>query len=337
MSFGPFAIISLFYVVIGVRVVYRLVRAWSTVWDRNFTQSDRSIVDEAAFFVLVPISVALHELGHAVAIWAMGGAVVDFGYYGFAGYVSYFPAEFSQTQQTIIAAAGSLVNLLLCLIAFGLVFYRKPPMRAAYNELLLQFAFLSGLNAFIVYPLLDLASGMNGDWRQMYDSGVPWLSGLIVIVQAGVLYTGYWLATNARTKARMASLTDVPPGFERGLLGGLRPGQIDTSTLSPVERTLQEAASRVTSGWADPVKSHLQRFGGGTAMVLEWNGGREGRVAVAARSFENGRTDIVRLSSAAAGSAPLPPQLLHQWPALPSTEQLTMGLRVAMEAAERGS
>lgn len=337
MSFGPFAIISLFYVVIGVRVVYRLVRAWSTVWDRSFTQSDRSIVDEAAFFVLVPISVALHELGHAVAIWAMGGTVVDFGYYGFAGYVSYFPAEFSQTQQTIIAAAGSLVNLLLCLIAFGLVFYRKPPMRAAYNELLLQFAFLSGLNAFIVYPLLDLASGMNGDWRQMYDSGVPWLSGLIVIVQAAVLYTGYWLATNARTKARMASLTDVPPGFERGLLGGLRPGQIDTSTLSPVERTLQEAASRVTSGWADPVKSHLQRFGGGTAMVLEWNGGREGRVAVAARSFENGRTDIVRLSSAAAGSAPPPPQLLHQWPALPSTEQLTMGLRVAMEAAERGS
>ena len=135
----------------------------------------------------------------------------------------------------------------------------------------------------------------------------------------------------------MASLTDVPPGFERGLLGGLRPGQIDTSTLSPVEHTLQEAASRVTSGWADPVKSHLQRFGGGTAMVLEWNGGREGRVAVAARSFENGRTDIVRLSSAAAGSAPPPPQLLHQWPALPSTEQLTMGLRVAMEAAERGS
>ena len=44
---------------------------------------------------MVPISVALHELGHAVAIWSMGGEVVDFGYYGFAGYVSYYPCEFS--------------------------------------------------------------------------------------------------------------------------------------------------------------------------------------------------------------------------------------------------
>lgn len=336
MPFGPFAILSLFYVAIGVRVVYRLIRSWPKVWDRSFTQSDRSIVDEAAFFVLVPVSVALHELGHAVAIWAMDGTVVDFGYYGFAGYVSYFPAEFSLEQRTFIAAAGSLVNLALCLVSFGLVFFRKPPMRAAFNELLLQFAFLSGINAFIVYPLLDLASGMNGDWRQMYDSGVPWLSGVVVVIQAGVLGLGYWLITNARTKAKMVSLTDVPPGFERGILGGIRPGQIDTSTLSPVERALQEAASRVTSGWAEPVKSHLQRFGGGTAMVLEWGAGGEHRIAVAARSFENGRTDIVRLSSAAAGSTPPPPKLLHQWPALPSIDQLTLGLRVAMEAAERG-
>ncbi len=336
MPFGPFAIISLFYVVIGVRVVYRLVRSWSTVWDRSFTQADRSIVDEAAFFVLVPVSVALHELGHAVAIWGMDGTVVDFGYYGFAGYVSYFPFEFSLVQQTIIAAAGTVVNLALCLLAFGLVFFRKPPMRAAYNELLLQFAFLSGLNAFVVYPLLDLASGMNGDWRQMYDSGVPWLSGLIVFIQAAVLYGGYWLATNTRTKAQLVTLTGVPTGFERGILGGIRPGKIDAATLSPVERTLQEAASRVASGWSEPLTSHLQRFGGGMAMVFEWSDGGGDRLAVAARSFENGRTDIVRLSSAAASSTPPPPKLLHQWSALPSTDQLTLGLRVAMESAERG-
>lgn len=336
MSIGPFAILSLFYVVIGIRVIYRMVRSWHDVWDLKFTQADRSIVDEAAFFVLVPISVALHELGHAVAIWTLGGTVVDFGYYGFAGYVSYFPAEFSATEQTIIAAAGSLVNLILCLAAFAVVFLRRPPMRAAYNELLLQFAFLSGLNAFIVYPLLDLASGMNGDWRQMYDSGVPWLTGVIVAVQAGVLYGGYRLATDARSKARMASLTGVPPGFERGLLGGIRPGQVDTASLSPVERTMQEAASRVASGWSTPVRTHLQRFSGGTGLVLEWSGGGS-QIAIAARSFENGRMDIVRLAGARDGQTPPPPQLLHQWPALPTAEQLTIGMRVAMEAAERGA
>jgi hypothetical protein len=337
MPFGPFAIISLIYVVIGVRVLYRLAGSWNTVWDRNFTQQDRSIVDEAAFFVLVPISVALHEFGHAVAIWSMGGEVVDFGYFGFAGFVSYYPEQFSEVQRTIIAAAGSLVNLILCLAALAVVFLRRPPMRASTNELLLQFTFLSGINAFVVYPLLDLASGMNGDWRQMYDSGVPWLTGVIVVVQVGVLYGGYWLATDPAMKARMASLTDVPPGFVRGIFGGIQPGKIDPASLSPVERTLQESADRVSSGWAEPVKTHIQRFSGGTALVLEWNGGNSTKRAVAARSFESGRTDIVSLGLASAGATPPPPKLLHQWTSLPTSDQLTLGLRIAMESAEQGS
>jgi hypothetical protein len=334
MSFGPFAIISLIYVFIGIRVVYRLVGSWSSVWDRRFTQQDRGIVDEAAFFVLVPISVALHELGHATAIWLMGGKVVDWGFYGFAGFVSYYPAQFSDVQQTLIAAAGSLVNLILCLLAFGFVLLRRPPMRASFNELLIQFAFLSGANAFIVYPLLDLASGLNGDWRQMYDSGVPWLTAIIVAVQFGALALGYWLATNPAMKARFASLTDVPTGFERGLFGGIKAGQIDIATLSPTERTLQEASERVSSGWSQPVKSQVQRFDAGTAIVLEW-GQQPARNAVATRVFSNGRTDIVRLHSARPGEQPRPPQLLHQWPSLPSADQLTIALRVSMEAIDQ--
>ncbi len=334
MSFGPFAIISLIYVVIGIRVVYQLVGSWSSVWDRRFTQQDRGIVDQAAFFVLVPVSVALHELGHAMAIWIMGGEVVDWGFYGFAGFVSYYPAQFTDVQQTVIAAAGSLVNLILCLLAFGLVLLRRPPMRAAYNELLIQFAFLSGANAFIVYPLLDLASGMNGDWRQMYDSGVSWLTAIIVSVQLGTLALGYWLATNPAMKARFASLTDVPGGFERGLFGGIKPGQIDIATLSPSERTLQEASERVSSGWSQPVKSQVQRFDAGTAIVLEW-GQQPARNAVATRVFKNGRTDIVRLHATRASDQPRPPQLLHQWAGLPNADQLTLALRVSMEAIDQ--
>jgi hypothetical protein len=333
MSFGPFAILSLFYVVIGVRVVFRLIRSWTTVWDRNFTQQDRGIVDEAAFFVLVPVSVALHELGHAVAIWAMDGEVVDWGFYGFAGFVSYYPAQFSAVEQTLVAAAGSLVNLILCVGAFGLVLYRRPPMRAPFNELLVQFAFLSGANAFIVYPLLDLVSGMNGDWRQMYDSGVPWLTGVIIAIQAGTLALGYWLATNPAMKSRWASVTDVPPGYERGLFGGIKPGQIDIAQLSPGERSLQEAVDRVTSGWAAPVSTHLQRIPNGTAVILEW-GTPHQRKAIAVREIGERGTDIVRLPLVKGGQDAPPPILLHRWPTRPSTDALTMGLRVAMEQVD---
>src|SRR5688572_21338060 len=163
MGFGPFILLSLFYAVIGVRVVIQVVQRRRELFDRRFTQADRSLVDQAAFFILVPIAVALHELGHAVAIWLFGSEVVDFGYYVFAGFVSY-PGGLDEWQEILIALAGTFVNVVLSAIAIGIVFLKKPPLRAAYNELLLQFALLSGFNALIFYPLIDVIGGMNGDW-----------------------------------------------------------------------------------------------------------------------------------------------------------------------------
>ncbi len=336
MGFSPFILISLFYVVIGIRSVFRLSRSWKAVWDERFTPSDRMLVDEAAFFILIPIAVALHELGHAVAIWTMGGEVLEFGYYGFAGYVAYDPFGFSATQQTIVAAAGTVVNLTLCLIGLAIAFLWRPPLRAPVNELLLQFVLLSGINAFIVYPVLDVASGLNGDWRQMYESGVPWLTALLVAMQAAVIFAGYWLVTNDGAKARIARLTAIPSGFERGLLGGVRPGKVDRATFSPSERTLHDASDRVASGWPEPVRTDVQRFDGGTALVLQWSVAGRPR-AVAARTLASGRTDILGLSLIGNNPEQTPPRLLHRWPGLPTVDELTLGIRLAMEAVDRES
>lgn len=335
MEFSPFLFISLIYAVIGVRVIARLVRSGRAVWDSGFSPSDRALVDEAAFFVLIPVSVALHELGHAVAIWTLGGEVVDFGYYGFAGFVSYVPFGFTATEQTIIAAAGSIVNLVLCLAAIGVVLLAGRRMRAPFNELLVQFAVLSGFNAFVVYPVLDLASGLNGDWRQMYDSGVPWLTTLIVAFQAVTLALGYWLLTSSGSKARIARLVGIPPGFERGWFGGMRPGSVDLDRLSPTERVLRGAAERVASGWSDPVRTDIQQFDGGTAVILQWGGGRQPK-AVATRALAGGRTDLLALSPVAGDGRSPSPRLMHQWPDVPSEDDLTLGIRLAMETVDNG-
>ena len=331
MGLGPFSIISLIYVVIGIRSVSRLINRWGEVWDRRFTVQDRQLVDEAAFFALVPVSVALHELGHAIAIWASGREVVDFGFYGFAGYVSFIPAGLSDVQLTVIAAAGSLVNLILSLGAVALVFLR--PFRAAINELLIQFAIVSGANAFIVYPLLDLASGLNGDWRQMYSSGVPWLTAIIVAVQVGMIAAGYWLYSNDWARARLAKVTDVPAGMQRGYFGGIIPGTIDVQALNPSERSLREATERVASGWPAKVESGIQRFDTGTAMTLAWQRSGHG-YAIAARSFASGRTDIVALNGRGGDGRP---QLIRGWAEPPPTDELTMALRIAMETVEQAA
>lgn len=331
MDFGPFSLLSLMYVVIGVRVIAQIVQRGKKLWDRNFTPQDRTLVGQASFFILIPISVALHELGHAIAVWSFGKEVVDFGFYGFAGYVSYFPFGLSDVQQTIISAAGSLVNLLLIAIVLAVIFLKTPSFRAAINEVLIQFAVLSGLNAFILYPVLDLVSGMNGDWRQMYDSGVPWLSGLIIAIQALVIGAGYWMLTNARMKARFARLTDVPPGYERGLLGGLQPAKIAPMDMKPHEIAMREAVERVSSGWQHKVTTQLQRFAAGSAILLQWTDGPM-QYVVAVRRFDTGLTELLQFPTTGESRTP---RVRHRWQETPSADDLTRGLRILMETIER--
>jgi hypothetical protein len=333
LGFDGFIIISLIYAVIGVQAVYKLIRNWRATWDLTFTQQDRILVDQAAFFVLVPVSVLLHEGGHAVMVKVFGAEIVDFGFYGFAGYVSYV-GRLNDVEQMIIAAAGVFVNLILCLLALGAVFLKRPPFRAAINELLIQFTFISALNAFVVYPVLDVLSGLNGDWRQMYDGGVPWLTAVIVGVQAAILAAGYWMISAPGPKARIAALTDIPPGLDRGAMGGLKRGTVAPQSLSPTERLLNEAVSRVSSGWPQRVTTGIQRFPQGTAMTLEWNNGRRPHVA-AARAFATGRTDIVGFRVPDNSSQPAPPVVLHSWAIPPSVDELTIALRLGMETVDR--
>jgi hypothetical protein len=331
MDFGPFTLLSLMYVVIGIRVITQVVQRGKKLWDHNFTPQDRALVNQASFFILIPLSVAFHELGHAIAIWSFGKEVVDFGFYGFAGYVAYFPFGLSDLQQTIISAAGSIVNLLLIVVVLAVLFLKRPPFRAAINEFMIQFAFLSGLNAFIFYPLLDLASGMNGDWRQMYGSGIPWLSGLVIGVQAAVIGAGYWMMTSPRMKARFARLTHVPPGYERGLLGGLQPGKIPAMDMKPHEITMREAVERVSSGWQHRVTTQLQRFAKGSAILLQWANGPIQHV-VAVRRFDTGITELIQFPTTGESRSP---RVLLRWQDTPNADDLTRGLRIVMETVER--
>jgi hypothetical protein len=325
MGFGPFVLLSLFYAVLGIRVVVQLATRWRTTFDRSFTAADRSLVDQAAFFVLVPISVALHELGHAVAIRALGGRIEGWGYYGFAGYVGYDPRGFSPAEQVLIAAAGTIVNLLLAAGALAIVFGRRP--RAAINELLLQFTFLSLVNALVVYPLLDVLSGLNGDWSQIYFGGVPALSALIAVLHAAILGLLFWAWRSDRVRARVARLTDASPPLHRLRLGERRRDELEAATgaAASVEATLREAAARVASGWPEPVEGVIQRRSGGLLLVLTWTGGGSTR-AVLAWAPDRGGVEL-RGSAQPAGFGPV----MARDPGPVDADRLTLALRLAME------
>ncbi len=350
MGFDGFILLSLFYAIIGVRVVGQIVARRREIFDLRFTEADRALVQQAAFFVLVPISVALHEFGHAVAIWSLGGQVIDFGYYVFAGFVSY-REPFTDGQRILVALAGPLVNVILSAVAIAVVVLRRPPLRAAYNELLLQFAILSTVNALIFYPLLDLVSGLNGDWHQMYFGGVPALSGAILIGHLGILGLGYWAWKNPQMANRFATLTGAPNGTARSPMGRLRRDphatQGGAGSTSPQERDLRAAGARVASGWPEPVELTMQRHGPEVALVLAWRAHTDVRSVVARATSSGGlelwgvvapQPDVTRRSGFDPSPGPATTTAirrhLHQRASLPDVDALTLELRMAMEEVE---
>ena len=77
MPLRGFGLISLFYVAIGIRFLFQFLPQRVAILDDDFTPYDRSMVSQAAFFIMLPISVLLHEAGHAVAILMFGGEIVE--------------------------------------------------------------------------------------------------------------------------------------------------------------------------------------------------------------------------------------------------------------------
>ncbi|MCH7928445.1 MAG: hypothetical protein IID03_10765 [Candidatus Dadabacteria bacterium] len=78
--FTAFDLISIFYCVIAIGVIRRLIKNWEPFWDDVITPFDTRLVTEVSFFILIPIGVLLHELGHAVATWQAGGTVRNVHY-----------------------------------------------------------------------------------------------------------------------------------------------------------------------------------------------------------------------------------------------------------------
>lgn len=350
-------IISLFYALIGLRVARDTWRQRTAIFDRTFTPHDRFMVSQAAFFLLVPVSVALHEFGHAVTIWSFGGHVVDFGFYFFAGYVSY-DDYFTPVQHLVVAAAGTIVNVLIAVVVLGFVFFKPKPMRHAVNELLVTFAVLQALNALIFYPLLDFATDMDGDWRQMYSDDAGNWRWAVLAIHMSVLSGSFLLSRSTWFNTRLNTRTGMPAGVNRGMMGGgvfgtphQTRGQKPKPATSPtaqavaqparrltvVEERLVEAGKRVASGWNGSVINQLRSTPSASEVLMVWSDGVTGVVRTAAlRALPDGSGELWGLLFT--GSIQQPPAVrsrLERWDALPDENTLTFSLRIGMEQIAR--
>jgi hypothetical protein len=337
LGFQVFALISIFYAVIGIGVIRQVIRRRNELFDLDFTPADRALIDQAAFFILVPISVALHECGHAITVKLFGGEITGFGFYVFAGYVSH-QGYYTNAQMILIALAGPFVNLVLSIAAFAFVLLKKPPMRAAFNELLIEFAVISSINALVFYPILDFATNLEGDWKQIYEGHDPSLSAAIGVFHVAILVGAYWLSRYPPFRRHLAELTGLPVGSERGLLG--RNAQVSgpMAAPSPLALMMREAAERVASGWAEPLEGRVQPLGTGIGMWLTWRSSGLTR-GVTLVSRPDGGANLTGFAEATStfGQSQINHRPLTQIEGPLDATALTLALRQSMEQIETWS
>jgi hypothetical protein len=179
--------------------LFLLIRRWRPFWDAEFTTKDRQLATQCAVFVVPPVVVLLHELGHLAAAKMVGGTVLGFHYGLFEGSVR-VAGGLSDAQFWAVALAGNLVGagVGLGLALAGTLCVRLP---RALRRVLILGGLLQVLFQLVVYPLMSLSARF-GDWVSIYDFGAtPVLSALTAVAHVVALAAiwRWWRGSGRRT------------------------------------------------------------------------------------------------------------------------------------------
>ena len=265
-----FDLLSLYYIYRALRIAYETWRDRARLGSNPLTPEQQRRAEEAAFFLAIPPGVAVHEFGHALAIWLSGGQVVQFGYRVFWGFV--VPTgTFTAAQDWVIAVAGTIGTLI-----YGLALWLWFRTRRTSS---LRFFGLRAMRlhifyALIYYPVFS-AMGLFGDWVTIYNfRATPLLSGMTAVVHAGILLA-YWRLSrrgffemphfaNVAAQDRLHALQTEAQAQPHDAAAQLRLVQalIQTGTPRQAERALDAFLAQhpdSAAGWLE--KATLQAVG----------------------------------------------------------------------------
>jgi hypothetical protein len=163
-------------IILGVAALATLVgliRAWGRFWDHDFTAEDRRRAIQVAIFVVTPIVVLLHELGHYFTALALGVRVIGFEYGLFHGSVTVAGPR-TVEDMWLIALSGNVVSagVGLAMAAAGTALTR---VRRPGRYLLVVGGLLQIVYSLVVYPVISLSAGF-GDWVMLYSRRTETLS-----------------------------------------------------------------------------------------------------------------------------------------------------------------
>jgi hypothetical protein len=155
---------SLFGIFFCIQSLLQLSKRWSRIGKDPVTAEDQSLAQRLAIFVGIPIGVLLHELGHSLATWQLGGTVETFQWRFMWGYI--IPAgDFSPAGMWWISFSGNLVSIVLGLLPILWITHIRERF---WSEVVYNFICVQLVYALIYYPVVSLLS-QQGDWVNIYN------------------------------------------------------------------------------------------------------------------------------------------------------------------------
>ncbi|HCG28452.1 MAG TPA: hypothetical protein DEU95_01550 [Chloroflexi bacterium] len=321
---GGTPILTLMLAVIGGAALVDVVRNRQALFDDRLTMDERQRLTRLALFVLVPLSVILHELGHAVMVKAFGGQIVGWGFYLYYGYVEH-TGYYTPIQLAWIAVAGTVVNVVLGLGAIAWAWFR--PGNVAVRYLLFVFGAFSLLNSLVFYPLLDALGGISGDWETIYSRQTPIFSAVIGLLHATILIGGVALWRNTSIRAGYERRTGLRR--ETAVFAGPQPERQPDGSQRELAGVLAVAAAAASNGWRHPVTIATDDQSGGAQVVVRWASGGFQR-ALLVHAAPDGNHTRVELHAAVQALEPSSHPFQRQLArvdGIPTTEELTPYIR----------
>lgn len=185
-----FDVITIIYALGAGRLAWGLMRKPRLFWDLPLSGPSVSLPYEIAFFLVHPFVVPIHELGHAIAVWAFGGTVLDYQWRIFWGYVQW-SGSVDPVERWWIATAGSLAAAAVGL-AFLLIAFRARTLKPMIRAIVLRAAVFELAFTFIAYPLFSYA-GFGGDWLTILDFKETPIPSTLALAAVGIVGVALFL------------------------------------------------------------------------------------------------------------------------------------------------
>ncbi|MBV6627842.1 MAG: GNAT family N-acetyltransferase [Rivularia sp. (in: Bacteria)] len=158
---------AIIYGIISIDTILRLANNWGSFWDDKVTAKDRFILERVAVFILIPLGVFFHEVGHALATLQVGGEVREFQWRVVWGYVIAV-GNFLPVESWWIAFSGNLVSIALGFLAILAVPLVK---KTVLKHLFYTFSQAQLVYSLVVYPIFSFTTS-RGDWLTIYDFSI---------------------------------------------------------------------------------------------------------------------------------------------------------------------